>query len=95
MTEMLEHDDDRYLGVPELARYAGLSEHTLRRHFVDATRPLRHYRLGGRILVKKSEFDAWMGAVAVGPRPQWPKLQTFDAIDRAVSEAARAMQQPA
>lgn len=58
--------EDRYLGVVELAHYSGLSQHTIRKHLTDPTRPLKHYRIGGRLLVKKSEFDRWMEDAAVG-----------------------------
>src|SRR5213594_3658050 len=63
---------DPYLALPALADYAGLSIRTLREYLVhpplprDAGAPLPpplpHYRLGGRIVVRRSEFDRWMAA---------------------------------
>jgi hypothetical protein len=56
---------DRYLPLHELSAYCGLSVRTLRDHLTDPTRPLPHYRLGdarGKILVRVSEFDAWLSA---------------------------------
>ncbi len=60
--EQLASDGDRYLSLRELARYSGLSERTLRGFLSDPVRPLGCYRPNGRVLVKRSEFDAWMQA---------------------------------
>lgn len=54
-------DDDRYLTIPELVRYSGLSRSTLERAR-HAARPLPVYRVGSRVLVKRSEYDAWLQA---------------------------------
>jgi hypothetical protein len=45
-----------------LSRYSGLSVRTLRAALRDPLHPLPHYRLnaGGKVLVRRSEFDAWM-----------------------------------
>jgi len=43
-----------------LATYSGLSVRTLRALLVDPVDPLPYFRLPGKILVKKSEFDAWI-----------------------------------
>jgi len=50
---------DGYLPLRTLARYAGLSVRTLRSYLVDRAHPLPHYRIGGRVLVKQSDFDRW------------------------------------
>lgn len=52
-------DDDRYLSVRSLATYSGLSVRTLRSYLTHAADPLPHYRVGGKILVRRSDFDAW------------------------------------
>lgn len=52
-------DDDRYLSVRSLAVYSGLSVRTIRSYLIHAADPLPHYRVGGKILVRRSEFDAW------------------------------------
>lgn len=52
--------DDRYLSLTELAAYSGLSVRTLTRHIHAAEAPLPHYRIGTRILVRRSEFDSWV-----------------------------------
>jgi excisionase family DNA binding protein len=51
---------DGYLGLTALATYAGLSVRTLRARLRDAHDPLPSYRVGGKRLVKRSEFEAWM-----------------------------------
>jgi excisionase family DNA binding protein len=50
---------DPYLPLKDLARYAGLGVRTLRRYLADPAGPLPHYRLGGKVLVRRSEYDAW------------------------------------
>jgi helix-turn-helix protein len=51
---------DPYLSLKALADYSGLCVRTLRDHINDPVRPLPSYRLGGKILVRRGEFDAWM-----------------------------------
>ena len=51
---------DPYMSLKALARYSDLSVRTLREHLADHTRPLPCYRVGGKILVRRSEFDAWI-----------------------------------
>lgn len=55
-------DDDRYMPLATLSRYSGLSVRTLRAALRDPLHPLPHYRVnaGGKVLVRRSEFDAWM-----------------------------------
>jgi excisionase family DNA binding protein len=52
---------DPFLSLRALASYSGLSVRKLREHLADPPHPLPHYRVGGKILVRRSEFDAWMG----------------------------------
>lgn len=47
---------DRYIGKSEAACYLGISLRTLQSQL----RQIPHYRLGGRILFKRSELDSWM-----------------------------------
>ena len=51
---------DAYLPLRSLAAYAGVSVRTLRIYLVHPSTPLPHYRLSGKILVKRSEFDQWI-----------------------------------
>jgi excisionase family DNA binding protein len=49
-----------YLSLKALSVYSGLSVRTLRGYLADAFRPLPHYRVGGKILVSRAEFDEWV-----------------------------------
>ena len=51
---------DPYLGLKSLAGCSGLSVRTLRGHLKRRQARLPHYRVGGKILVLRSEFDSWM-----------------------------------
>jgi elongation factor P hydroxylase len=59
--------EDRYLPMPALAGYSGLSVRTLRGYLVHQVHPLPHYRIGGRVLVKQSDFDVWAKQFRVTP----------------------------
>lgn len=50
---------DAYLPLRELAQYSGLSVRTLRGRLQDPVGPLPHFRIGAKIPVKRSDFDAW------------------------------------
>jgi excisionase family DNA binding protein len=49
-----------YLSLRDLASYSGLSVRRLRDLIADPAHPLPHYRPAGKILVRRTEFDAWM-----------------------------------
>jgi hypothetical protein len=49
-----------FLSLRALATYANLSLRTLRYHLADPSHPLPCYRVGGKILVRRSEFDVWV-----------------------------------
>lgn len=52
---------DPYLTLRALAAYSACSVRWLRDRLTDAHRALPHYRLpGGKILVRRSDFDAWL-----------------------------------
>jgi excisionase family DNA binding protein len=61
---VLEHitlaELDPYLSLRVLATYSGLSRRTIKRHLASAEHSLPHYRVGRRVLVRRSEFDEWM-----------------------------------
>ncbi len=63
-------DTDGYLPLKALARYSGLSVRKLREYLSHSSRPLPHYRVGGKVLVKQSEFDAWMAVFRVEMTPR-------------------------
>jgi Helix-turn-helix domain len=51
---------DPFLSLVALSEYSGLSVRKLRDHLSDPVHPLPHYRVGGKVLVRRSEFDAWL-----------------------------------
>ena len=51
---------DPYLSLRALSQYCGLSTRTLRGYVNTLDGPLPVYRLRGKVLVRKSEFDSWM-----------------------------------
>ena len=51
---------DPFLSLRALAEYSGLSVRKLREHLADPAHPLPCYRVGGKVLVRRSEFDAWI-----------------------------------
>ena len=50
---------DVYFSLKTLSNYAGLSVRRLRSYLTDRTWPLPFYRIGGRILIRRSDYDAW------------------------------------
>lgn len=53
-------DMDLYLSLKGLAGYASLSRRLLSDLINDPKDPIPSFRIGGKILVKKSAFDKWM-----------------------------------
>jgi hypothetical protein len=53
---------DPFLSLRALAGYSGLSVRKLRDFLEQPQHPLPCYRVCGKILVRRSEFDAWMAA---------------------------------
>lgn len=53
---------DPFLTLKALASYSGIGVRKLREYLASAARPLPYYRVGGKILVRRSEFDAWMAS---------------------------------
>jgi hypothetical protein len=51
---------DPYLSLRALAGYSGLSVRRLRALLEEPGQPIPSFRVGGKILVRRSEFDAWM-----------------------------------
>jgi hypothetical protein len=50
---------DPYLSLRALAGYSGLSIRRLRALLEDPSHPLPCFRIGGKILVRRSEYDTW------------------------------------
>jgi len=53
---------DPFLALQALATYSSLSVRKLRDYLEDHQHPLPCYRVGGKILVRQSEFDGWIAA---------------------------------
>jgi hypothetical protein len=51
---------DPFLALKALADYSGLGVRKLRDYLDDTAHPLPCYRVGGKILVRRSEFDGWI-----------------------------------
>ncbi len=71
---------DPFLSLRALATYSGLSVRKLRDLLDDRTRPLPCYQVGGKLLVRRSEFDTWMVAYRRRGRPD---------VDRIVSDVLK------
>jgi len=56
-----------WLGLRELTQYAALSERTLRARIHSPVDPLPAVRMGGKILVNRRAFDAWLQAHTLEP----------------------------
>jgi excisionase family DNA binding protein len=54
---MVSRAEDRLLSLKELSEYSTLAESTLRDHM---KRGMPHFKVGGKILVRRSEFDQWI-----------------------------------
>jgi hypothetical protein len=53
---------DPYLSLKALAAYGGLSVRKLRDYLRHPSHRLPHYRVERMILIRRSEFDAWIAA---------------------------------
>lgn len=49
-----------YLDLRALAVYSSCSVRWLRDRLNDSAAPLPHHRVGGKILIRKEDFDVWM-----------------------------------
>ncbi len=53
-------DTDQYLDLKALSAYSSMAVPTLRDHLRDIRAPLPHFKVKGKILVKRSEFNNWL-----------------------------------
>ena len=51
---------DPYLNMKALSQYSGCSVRWLRDRLTDPHHPLPCYRVDGKLLVRQSDFDAWI-----------------------------------
>ena len=73
---------DPFLSLQALATYSSLSVRKLRDYLTDPIHPLPCYRIGGKILVRRSEYDAWAASYRQVGQAN---------VDRVVSEVLRAL----
>jgi excisionase family DNA binding protein len=57
-----------WLGLRELSQYAAVSERTLRSWLRLPVNPLPAAQVGTKILVRRSQFDAWLERHRIKPR---------------------------
>lgn len=50
---------DPYMSLRALAPYAGMSTRKLRDLLTDPAHPLHHYRIAGKLLVRRSDYGTW------------------------------------
>lgn len=60
-------DEPVYLNLSSLSKRLGLSPRTLRSRISDPVRPLPAYRIGGKLLFRLREVEAWVEQCAVRP----------------------------
>ncbi len=93
----VQHTLDPWLSLPALSKLSGLSVRTLRAYLADPDRPLPCFRMkephvittrkgrartvSGKILVRWSEFEAWMNAFRHKPTQDIDRL-----VDEVVQE---------
>lgn len=51
---------DPFLDLQAISEYCSLSVRKLRDLLADPVVPIPSYRVGGKLLVRRSEFDGWM-----------------------------------
>lgn len=71
-----------YFTLRTLSVYASCSVRWLRDRLVDQNHPLPHYRVGGKLLVKRDEFDRWMEAQRVAH----PSDQLTEIVESVVAQ---------
>src|SRR5262245_28943293 len=74
---------DPFLSLKALADYSSVSVRKLRHHLEDPAHPLPFYRVGNKIVVRRSEFDAWI--------VRYRQVGRLD-VDRIVSEVLEGIQ---
>jgi predicted DNA-binding transcriptional regulator AlpA len=73
---------DPFLSLQALAAYSGLSRRKLRDYLTDPAHPLPCYRIGGKIVVRRSEYDAWAARYRQVGQPD---------VDRIVSDVLKTL----
>jgi Helix-turn-helix domain len=79
-------EERELLTIKQLVAYSTLSERTLRTYLKRRVRPLPHYRVNKKILIRKVEFDEWLAHF----RP----VERVDEIAQAVDEMLTGLTGP-
>ena len=74
--------DDGHLPLRRLAAYSGLSVRRLRDYLRDPVTPIPHDRIGGKIVVRRSEFDVWVSLFRADVR---------NTVDRVVDDLVQGL----
>jgi lambda repressor-like predicted transcriptional regulator len=74
--------EDAYLSLRTLSSYSGLSIRTLRSYLNHMTHSPPCYRIGGKVLVRRSEYDFWASRFRARVAP---------AVDRVVDVLMRGL----
>lgn len=83
-------DEDRYLSLGELVTYSGLSLRTLYRYLDRAAHPIPAFRIGGRVLVRRRDFDRWVEEEHGAPhQPVSESARVATAMDARVAAAVK------
>lgn len=77
-----------YFDLQALAAYASCSVRWLRDRLVDPSHPLPSFRIAGKLLVKREDFDTWIRAYRVG-RPSSDLEQIVDSVVTQVTRPHR------
>ena len=72
-----------YLSLKALATYSGLSVRTLRAHLRRPVSPLPSFRIGGKVLVRRTDFDRWA--------EQFRVVHREGTVDAMIDEAMAAL----
>ena len=73
---------DPFLSLKALATYSGFSRRKLSDYLDDLAHPLPCYRVGGKIVVRRSEFDTWIA--------RYRQIGRAD-VDQIVSDVLRTL----
>ena len=57
----MKHETTEWMGLKQVTLYVNLSNRTVRSWIHEQVDPLPAVRLRGKILVRRSELDAWLG----------------------------------
>jgi hypothetical protein len=58
-----------FLTLKKLSEYSSCSVRWLRDRLIDQSHPLPHYRIAGKLLVKRDDFDVWIAVHRVAGTP--------------------------